>query len=39
LYGPGIGMLDSWVRNQIPDYALPSVTKRLVAAWKFCGIS
>jgi hypothetical protein len=22
-----------------PDYALPSVTKRLVAAWEFCGIS
>jgi hypothetical protein len=23
----------------LPDYALPSVTKRLVAAWEFCGIS
>jgi hypothetical protein len=26
-------------RKKEPDYALPSVTKRLVAAWKFCGIS
>jgi hypothetical protein len=24
---------------KFPDYALPSVTKRLVAAWEFCGIS
>jgi hypothetical protein len=35
--GPdGVVILGS---KEVPDYALPSVTKRLVAAWEFCGIS
>ena len=30
---------ENWMANKLPDYALPSVTRRVVAGQGYCGIS